>query len=107
MCEKIKPMKLYSKLIVATLMGTLWVSSGCKKYLDINQNPNAAAEPPIQGLLANATHGTAINSYYIADYTNITSDIHIITDYRRRAETSIGQHFIPDSSAMPDGAILP
>ncbi len=46
---------------------------GCKKYLDINQDPNSAAEPPIQGLLANATHGTAINSYYIADYTNYYS----------------------------------
>jgi hypothetical protein len=46
---------------------------GCKKYLDINQDPNAAAEPPIKGLLANTTNWTAINSYYIADRTSYYS----------------------------------
>lgn len=44
--------------------------AGCQKYLDINQNPNAAEEPPITGLLANTTYMTAID---IFNASNITS----------------------------------
>jgi len=44
--------------------------SSCKKYLDINQNPNAAEEPPINGLLANTTYNTANNVF---NASNITS----------------------------------
>jgi len=44
--------------------------SSCKKYLDINENPNAAAEPPINGLLANTTYSTANN---IFNASNLTS----------------------------------
>ena len=51
--------------------GCIIISLGsCKKYLDINQNPNAAAQPPIAGLLANVTNGAAMNTYRIADYTS-------------------------------------
>ncbi|MEO7046359.1 MAG: SusD/RagB family nutrient-binding outer membrane lipoprotein [Ferruginibacter sp.] len=46
------------------------VSGSCKKYLDINQNPNAAETPPINGLLANVTYSTATNTYLIGYYTS-------------------------------------
>lgn len=51
-------------LLLAVLAG------GCKKYLDINKDPNAASEPPIQGLLANTTHLTAYNVFNISNYTS-------------------------------------
>src|SRR5882672_7926996 len=54
-------------------ISSMLIFSGCKKYLNINQDPNAAAEPPIKGLLANATNWTAINSYYISDYVSYYS----------------------------------
>ena len=44
--------------------------SSCKKYLDINENPNAAVEPPIAGLLA---HGTNASAYTTFNVSNITS----------------------------------
>ena len=44
--------------------------SSCKKYLDINQNPNAAEEPPINGLLANTTYNTAYDVYSASNYTS-------------------------------------
>ncbi|HEY6976646.1 MAG TPA: SusD/RagB family nutrient-binding outer membrane lipoprotein [Chitinophagaceae bacterium] len=44
--------------------------SSCKKYLDINQNPNAAEEPPINGLLANTTYSTAYNVYSAGNITS-------------------------------------
>ena len=44
--------------------------SNCKKYLDINENPNAAVEPPIAGLLA---HGTNASAYTTFNVSNITS----------------------------------
>ncbi|MDQ6905136.1 MAG: SusD/RagB family nutrient-binding outer membrane lipoprotein [Bacteroidota bacterium] len=46
------------------------VTGGCKKYLDINKNPNAADEPPIAGLLANTTNFTAYNVFNISNYTS-------------------------------------
>lgn len=46
------------------------ISTGCKKYLDINENPNAAEEPPINGLLANTTYNTALNVFNISNYTS-------------------------------------
>ena len=45
-------------------------ATSCKKYLDINKNPNAAVEPPIAGLLANATNLTAYNVYDLSNYTS-------------------------------------
>lgn len=45
----------------------------CKKYLDINQNPNGASEPPINGLLANTTYGTANTIFNTSDITSYYS----------------------------------
>ena len=52
-------------LLTATLF-----SGGCKKYLDVNQNPNAAETPPLNGLLANVTYKTADNVFYVSNYTS-------------------------------------
>ena len=48
-----KSIKIYLLIILTGLIITL---SSCKKYLDINENPNAGNEPPINGLLANITN---------------------------------------------------
>ncbi|MBS1745851.1 MAG: SusD/RagB family nutrient-binding outer membrane lipoprotein [Bacteroidetes bacterium] len=61
------------KKIITTfsiLVFCLAVFSSCKKYLDINQNPNSATEAPISGLLANTTYNTAYNVF---NASNITS----------------------------------
>ncbi|MEP6952362.1 MAG: SusD/RagB family nutrient-binding outer membrane lipoprotein [Ginsengibacter sp.] len=60
-------MKKYS--IITCLVFLIVALGGCKKYLDINKNPNAADEPPIAGLLANTTSLTADNVYQVGDYT--------------------------------------
>lgn len=44
--------------------------TSCKKYLDINDNPNSATEPPINGLVISTTQSTALNSFRVADITN-------------------------------------
>jgi len=44
--------------------------SSCKKYLDINENPNAGEEPPINGLLANTTYSTAYNVFNVSNITS-------------------------------------
>lgn len=46
------------------------IFTGCKKYLDINQNPNASTTPPLDGLLANVTNLTPYNEYYISSLTS-------------------------------------
>ncbi|MCW5912992.1 MAG: SusD/RagB family nutrient-binding outer membrane lipoprotein [Chitinophagaceae bacterium] len=61
-------MKRYLKLIY--LMVIMAAVSGCEKYLDINANPNASTNPPIQGLLANVTNLTPYNVYYLGNLTS-------------------------------------
>jgi len=56
-----------------TIIVFIALFSSCKKYLDINQNPNAAAEPPINGLLANTTYGTATNIFRASNLTSYYS----------------------------------
>ena len=52
------------------LLTAILLSAGCKKYLDINTNPNGAAVPPLKGLLAHASNASAIITY---DVSNVTS----------------------------------
>ncbi len=61
-------MKKYS--IFTGVLLLILLTGGCKKYLDINKNPNAADEPPIAGLLANTTNLTAYNVFNISNYTS-------------------------------------
>lgn len=44
--------------------------SGCKKYLDLNTNPNTVNEPPINGLLAYTTFNTGINQFRTGYFTS-------------------------------------
>lgn len=46
------------------------LSTSCEDYLDINDNPNGAINPPLRGLLANATYNTAINVFNVGGTTS-------------------------------------
>jgi hypothetical protein len=46
-------------------------ATSCKKYLDVNTNPNQPTQPTINGLLTRTTLNTALNVYRVS--TNITS----------------------------------
>ena len=61
-------MKFIIKFIYLFLMLGSLVS--CKKYLDVNKNPNAATKPPINGLLISTTQNTALNVFRVADITS-------------------------------------
>lgn len=57
--------------IISGLLFMIVLSLGsCKKYLNINQDPNAATTPPIAGLLANTTYLTANDVFDISDITS-------------------------------------
>jgi hypothetical protein len=62
-------MKKYS-ILISSLFVLMVLTAGCKKYLDINENPNATDNPPLPGLLANVTSLTANNSFDISDFTS-------------------------------------
>ena len=53
-------------LIVSAVTGF----TSCKKYLDVNENPNAATKPPINGLLVNVTQQTGLNVYRVSNITS-------------------------------------
>ena len=59
-------MKLLNYFPLALLASFLLTSCG-SNYLDINENPNAATTPPIDGLLANASTETALNQFRVAN----------------------------------------
>lgn len=44
--------------------------AGCKKYLDINTDPNRPTEPSINGLLATVTHNTGLNVFRASNITS-------------------------------------
>lgn len=52
------------------LLFTIVSLSGCKKYLDINKDPNLVTDPPINGLLTSTTYQTGLN---VQRMGNITS----------------------------------
>ena len=62
-------MKKYS-IIPCFLLLIVVIAGGCKKYLDINTNPNATDNPPLPGLLANVTSLTGNNSFNISDWVS-------------------------------------
>jgi hypothetical protein len=61
-------MKLIIRYIF--IFSILGILASCKKYLDVNQNPNAATKPPINGLLIRTTQNTAFNVFRVADITS-------------------------------------
>ena len=42
----------------------------CKKYLDVNTNPNSPTTPPINGLLTRVTQSTAMNVFRVSNITS-------------------------------------
>lgn len=42
----------------------------CKKFLDVNKNPNAPTQPPINGLLTRVTQSTALNVFRVSNITS-------------------------------------
>ncbi len=51
----------YSCLLL--VLGTI---TSCKKYLDVNTNPNQPTQPTINGLLTRVTQNTALNVYRVS-----------------------------------------
>jgi hypothetical protein len=59
------------KIIQYTWLFCIIVAAGsCKKYLDVNNNPNAATKPPINGLLLSATENVAYNVFLTSNTTS-------------------------------------
>lgn len=49
------------------LLALLFTS--CKKYLDVNENPNSPTKPPINGLLGQVTYQSALNVFRTGNLT--------------------------------------
>lgn len=60
--------RLHTILLYIALPGIL--ISACSKSFDINDNPNQATTPPLNGLLVSATYHTAINVYQVSNITS-------------------------------------
>ena len=60
-------MKKYS--IIILLLTTL-INFSCKKYLDVNTNPNLVYNPPINSLLVNSTYQTGLNVFRMGNITS-------------------------------------
>src|SRR3954463_2462352 len=50
-----------------SLLLVIVTASSCKKYLDVNENPNSPTRPPLNGLLAQVTEETGLNVYRVGD----------------------------------------
>jgi hypothetical protein len=60
-----------NKLTRYTSVLLLLVSfASCKKYLDVNDNPNAPTAPPINGILSRVTQTAALNAYRVSNITS-------------------------------------
>src|SRR5687767_14109381 len=42
----------------------------CEKFLDVNENPNAATTAPLDGLLRRTTQNVALNVFEVSDITS-------------------------------------
>lgn len=63
-----KRFQFYISIPIALLL--LIGFNGCKKYLDINNDPNRPTEPTINGILAAATQNTGLNVFRSANISN-------------------------------------
>lgn len=61
-------MKLIVKYIL--LFGVITVFASCKKFLDVNKNPNSPTQPPINGLLTRVTSNAAYNVFRVSNITS-------------------------------------
>lgn len=60
-------MKLMRYIITFLALTTI---VSCKKFLDVNTNPNSPTSPPINGLLIRATQNAAMNVYRVGNTTS-------------------------------------
>jgi hypothetical protein len=60
--------RLLTILLYVSALGIM--IAGCGKSLDINNNPNQATVPPLNGLLVSATYHTATNVYQVSNITS-------------------------------------
>jgi hypothetical protein len=60
-------MKIMKKYILIALFAGSLLNTSCKKYLDINNDPNRPTEAPINGLLAATTQNTGLNIFRAAN----------------------------------------
>lgn len=60
-------------IIYITSFSLLTIFAGCKKYLDVNENPNIAVSPPVNGLLASTTYNTGFTIYRTGNFTSYFS----------------------------------
>jgi hypothetical protein len=59
------------KFIYYTLLSLIVIGAGsCKKFLDVNTNPNSPTTAPINGLLLRVTNQTALNVFRVGDITS-------------------------------------
>ncbi len=63
-----KRFQVYINIPVALLLFIGF--TGCKKYLDINYDPNRPTEPTINGILAATTQNTGLNVFRAANVSN-------------------------------------
>jgi hypothetical protein len=79
------------KLIVYIVSFSLFtIFTGCKKYLDVNDNPNIAELPPINGLLASSTYTTGYTIYRTGNFTSY------FTQYLASPSTASGSDIYDD-----------
>lgn len=58
---------LYKLLL---LLALLTVGQSCEDYLNVNENPNVATEPPLNGLLAAGSYQTGLNHFRVSNFTS-------------------------------------
>ncbi|HEU4553891.1 MAG TPA: SusD/RagB family nutrient-binding outer membrane lipoprotein [Chitinophaga sp.] len=58
------------RLIIAVTCCSLFIITGCKKYLDVNKNPNISEAAPLNGLLGSTTYNTAYTVYRTGNNTS-------------------------------------
>lgn len=59
---------MISRYIIILLLASVVVS--CKKFLDVNKNPNSPTQPPINGLLTRVTQSTALNVFRVSNISS-------------------------------------
>ena len=94
-------MKRFNKIAVFILLASVAVGSpGCKKYFDLNDNPNQVQNPPLNAMLATATHKAALNSQRIASFNTFYSQYQASPSAGGASDT----YQITDNSSQWDNA---
>lgn len=63
-------MKKFHRITLILLMAVAASNQGCKKYFELNENPNQVQNPPLNALLSTATQKAGLNSQRFAAFNN-------------------------------------